>query len=300
MDKVTCMTAFCEVVREGGFSAAARKMDSSKVLISRYVSALESDLGVRLLHRTTRKMSTTDVGQAYFERCVALLEDFQELDDAIKLHQREVTGRLKISVPSEAFTNKHLTPFFGDFIERHPNIELDINLADRYIDIVEEGFDLAIRAGKLGDSSLIARKLADMRLLVCASKHYLANQAQIVFPDNLLEHRLIVDANYRGGQRWVFSKGGEQSSVKVRGCLRVNSAAVTTHFLKRGFGVGLCPSFMIADELERGELVEVLPDWEISQGGIYVLYSHRKHLSAKVKVMLDALSSHFSESSGAY
>ena len=295
MDKVTCMTAFCEVVKEGGFSAAARKMNSSKVLVSRYISALEADLGVRLLNRTTRKMSTTDVGQAYFERCVTLLEDFQELDDAVKVHQREVTGKLKISVPSEAFTNKHLTPFFSQFIEEHPNIELDINLADRYIDIVDEGYDLAVRVGKLGDSSLIARKLADMRLLICASIDYLNQHKRILEPKDLVDHRLVVDSNYRGGQKWTFQKGGEQISIKAQGNLRVNSSAVATHILKQGLGVGLCPSFMVEEELKSGQLLEVLPDWEVSRGGIYALYSHRKHLSAKVKVILDALSEHFEE-----
>ena len=293
MDKIVCMHAYCEVVREGGFSAAARKIGSSKVLVSRYVSALETDLGVRLLERTTRKMRTTDVGQAYYERCQRLLEDFAELDASIKERHREAAGKLRLSVPSEAFTNKHLLPFFIQFAQDYPMIDLEVQLADRYIDIIEEGFDVAIRIGKLQDSSLIARQLAPMKMLICASPNYLAKSSSIKTPDDLRNHQLVIDTNYRGGQQWVFKKDGESISVKANGRLKINSAASTTELILNDLGVGICPSFMVTDELSKGLLTPVLKDWCIYEGGIYAMYTHRKHLSARVSLVVDALKEYF-------
>ncbi len=289
------MRAFCEVVKEGGFSAAARKLGLSKVLVSRYVSALENDLGVRLLQRTTRKMSTTEVGESYYIRCLTLLDDFQDLDDAIKAQHKQVAGKLKLSVPSEAFTNKHLVPFFTKFAQAYPNIELDIQLADRYIDIVEEGFDLAIRIGRLDDSSLIARKLANMKMILCASPEYLTQSASLSHPSDLKQHKLIIDSNFRGGQSWTFTKQSASTTIKVEGPIRINSAAAATGFLKNHIGIGICPSFMIIEELKEGSLVNVMPEWSLSAGGIYAVYSHRRHLSSKINVLVQALVEHFKD-----
>lgn len=296
MDKLSCMRAFCQVVKEGTFSAAAERLNISKVLVSRHVATLEEDLGVRLLRRTTRTMSLTDEGKAYFERCQVLLDDFDELDSAVKDQHQGVKGKLRISVPSEAFTCMHLTPFFTQFAKAHVGLHLDIVLSDRYIDIIEEGFDAAVRIGQLSDSSLIAKPLAGVEIIVCASKRYLdANPLPIDTPAALEQHALVVDTNYRAGRAWKFSQGGEQISVSAQGAIRVNSSQAVRQFLLADLGIGLTPSFMVANELASGELVRLLPNWQLMRGGIYIVYSHRSHLSSKVSTLVSALAEYFSQ-----
>ncbi|WP_096084989.1 LysR family transcriptional regulator [Agaribacterium haliotis] len=293
MDKLSCMRSFCEVMKAGSFSQAARQLGISKVMVSRNVSALESELGLRLLQRTTRKMSPTDEGRAYYERCQALLDEFDELDASIKDRAGQARGRLRLSVPSESFFNRQLLPFFSDFARQHSELELDIALSDRYIDIVEEGFDAAIRIGQLQNSSLIARRLADMQQLLCASPDYCAAQPPINQPEDLQQHELIIDSNYRGGQHYVFKRGQHSVSVKASGRLRINSADAVSSFLLQGIGIAVCPSFMVSDELKSGQLQQLLPEWSLGSGGIYLLYSHRKHLSAKVRLLQSALCAYF-------
>ena len=292
MDKLNCMQAYCAVVKEGGFSAAARKLGISKVVVSRAVSALESELGIRLLHRTTRQMSTTAEGQAYYERCWPLLEEFQLLDDAIKFDHANAKGKLRLAVPSEAFSQQYLTPVWVKFAQAYPDIELDIMMTDRYIDIVEEGYDAAIRIGRLQDSSLIAKKIADMQLVLCASPDYLKQHPTISHPEQLSEHQLVVDSNFRGGQSWSFSKDDEEVSVRATGKIRVNSTLAVSSFIQSGFGIGTCLSLLVADKIKSGELVRLLPEWTLMQGGVYIVYSHRKHLSNKVQVFSQFLADH--------
>ena len=296
MDKLACMRAFCHVVKEGTFSAAAKKINSSKVLVSRHVAALEQDLGVCLLRRTTRKMSLTDEGKAYFERCLRLLDDFDELESSVKNRHQNVEGHLRISVPSEAFICLHLVPFISRFVKEYPNLTLDIFSSDRYIDIVEEGFDAAIRIGQLSDSSLIARWLADIEMIICSTPGYLAqNQSNLLdIPQHLEQHKLVVDTNYRGAPSWKFKREEEVISIQPKGIISVNSAQAVKQFLLEDIGVGLCPSFMVDDGLADGSLVRVLSDWEISSGGIYVVYTHRNHLSSKVVTFVNALAEYFS------
>lgn len=296
MDKLSCMRAFCQVVKEGTFSAAAERLNISKVLVSRHVAALEEDLGVRLLRRTTRTMSLTDEGRAYFERCQVLLDDFDELDSAVKDQHQGVKGKLRLSVPSEAFTCMHLTPFLAQFAKAHAGLQLDIVLSDRYIDIIEEGFDAAVRIGQLSDSSLIAKPLASVEIIVCASQRYLDTHTQpITTPAALEQHALVVDTNYRAGRAWKFSLGDEQLAVNAQGAIRVNSSQAVRQFLLADLGIGLTPSFMVADALASGELVRLLPDWQLMRGGIYVVYSHRSHLSSKVSTLVAALAEYFAQ-----
>lgn len=289
------MQTFCTVVKEGSFTAAASRLGTSKVVVSRHIASLENELGVRLLQRTTRKMSPTDDGLAYYQRSVGLLEEFADLDLSIKNRNKKAQGKLRIAVPSEGVTSRHLLPFFVAFSHTYPQLELDIVLADRYVDIVEEGFDLAVRIGDMADSSLIARKLANMEVLLCASPQYLETHTAITQPADLEQHNAIIDSNYRSGQQYVFSSKEQSITVKLTHKIRINSSLGVTAFLKQGFGVGLCPSFMVSQELETGELIKILPDWHIMSGGIYALYSHRKHLSAKVSVLVDALIEYFKE-----
>ncbi|MFT7562357.1 MAG: DNA-binding transcriptional LysR family regulator [Flavobacteriales bacterium] len=293
MDKITCMKVFCSVVKEGGFSASARRLGKSKVMISRCVAHLESELGLRLLQRTTRKMSPTEDGLAYYERAQSLLEELDDLDSSVKDRAQVASGRLRLAVPSEAFTSRHLVPFLLEFAREQSQLEFDIVLADRYVDIVDEGFDAAIRIGKFEDSSLIARKLKDMELILCASARYLESHPIIETPHDITKHNYICDSNYRGAQNISFYRSGEHVSVRMNSALRFNSSVITTRFIQHDFGIALCPTFMITEELAKKEFLRILPDWEIQRGGIYLMYSHRKHLSAKVQLFADSLSNYF-------
>lgn len=296
MDKLNCMKMFCTVVKTGGFTAAAKQAQSSKVLVSRAVSTLENDLGIRLLQRTTRKMSLTEDGRAYFERCQALIEEFDDLDNSVKDSSKNVQGRLRLSLPTEQFTLKHLLPFITDYAKKYPELDLDIMLVDRHVDIVDEGIDVAIRIGTLSDSTLIAKKLGTMSLLLCASKTYCQQHAEITSPKDIPSHSFILDTNYRGGQRMTLQNKNENLDITFKNKIAVNNAFICREFIKQGMGIGLCPDFMIADDLKKGELIQLLPAWEISQGGIYAVYSHRKHLTAKVSSFVNEISDYFQRS----
>jgi DNA-binding transcriptional LysR family regulator len=293
MDKLLCKQVFCQVVKEGSFTAAARKLNSSKVMVSRAVSQLEEDLAVRLLYRTTRKMNPTEEGLAYFERCQTLLEDFENLDTSLREKHQTAKGRLRISIPSDSFSiNNLISPIF-DFMQAYPEVEFDIHMGDRYVDLVDDGFDVVIRIGNLGDSSHIARKLDDMYLLVCATPEYLESHAQIKEPNDLNQHELLADTIYRSGRTWNFTKGNDSVLVKTNSRFKINSPSVIAEGVLKGLGVGMCPSFVVQEQLKSGQLVAVLQEWELMTGGVYAVYSHRRHLSAKVNIFVEFLIQHF-------
>lgn len=295
MDKLNCMQAFCEVVKAGSFSAGANNLNVSKVLISRYVAQLEENLGVRLLQRTTRKMSLTDEGSEYYHRCQTLLNEFNELETSTKDKYQGVHGKLRISVPSQEFTCAHLIPFISLYAQQYPDVTLDINLADRYIDIVEEGYDLAIRIGKLEDSSLIAKKLSNAELILCTSPNYLKSIDDVNHPNELQKKQLIVDTNYRGGKSWKFQNQTQECIIQPNGHIKLNSSMAVKRYLIMGSGIGICPSFSVEKELQSGELVRLLPQWTLMNLGIYALFSHRNHLSPKVRTFINAISEYFTQ-----
>lgn len=299
MDKLSCMKTFCYVVKEGNFSAAARKLKVSKVMVSRSIAYLEEELGIRLLQRTTRKMSLTDDGTAYYERCQAIIDEFDNLDMIMKNSAQSISGKLRIAVPSEAFTSMHLLPFFRQLTDDFPEVSLEINMSDRHIDIVEEGFDVAIRIGELADSSLIARKIADVELVLCASQRYvnkfMTASKGVSHPDDIIHHPFILDSNYRNGHQIHFSQNTQRVSVKVDSCITVNSAVATSYFINHDMGIGITPDFMLKDDIRKNKVIRLLPDWKINKGGIYAVYSSRKHLSAKVKCFVSELSQYFSQ-----
>lgn len=294
MDKLSCMKTFCQVVKSGNFSLAAKKLNVSKVMVSRSVGYLEAELGIRLFQRTTRKMSLTDDGNAYYQRCQSLIDEFNELDILMKDNAQTVKGTLRIAVPSEAFTSLHLLPFFRQLLIDFPELSLDINMSDRLVDIVEEGFDAAIRIGELSDSSLIAKKIASVELVLCASQQYLAQlttqNISITHPHDVIAHPFILDSNYRHGKQLNFTHQSDSLTVTVNSTICVNSAVATCDFINNGMGIGITPDFMIKD---NPNIVKLLPNWKISQGGIYVVYSSRKHLSAKVKCLVSEVSQYF-------
>jgi len=294
MDKILCMTAFVQVVETGGFSSAGRKLGISTTLISRYVAKLEDDLDVLLLQRTTRKVTTTEIGYAYYQRCLLLLEDMNELESMVKLTHVNPTGKLLLSAPT-SFSEIHLMSVLSDFLQQYPEVTLDLRLTDRFIDIVEEGLDVALRIGDLPDSSLIARKILPITLVACAADGYLNSAPALQEPKDLVNHRCIIDSNFEPGGRWLFKKDKQEIEVGVKGAINVNSVRAVRKLLVNGAGVGICPLFAVADDIKNGSLTRVLDSYQTKELGLYAVYSHRRHLSAKVRLFIDFIVERFSK-----
>ena len=291
MDRLTCLQAFASVAQEGSFTQAGKRLGLSKVLVSKYVGQLEDALEARLFHRTTRHVSLTTLGSAYLERCLPLLEEFNALEEGVREQQTGASGLLRITAPM-SFQEMSFVPLVRKFTELHPRVTLDIQLADRFVDIVGEGFDLAIRVGELEDSSLVARRIGRLPIRICASPDYLAEHGTPQTPSDLEAHKLIVDSNYRGGSYWDFEhrqNASRTEKVRLQPYIRVNSARATRDLIVEGMGVAYCPAFNVDQDIAGGQLVELLKDWQTPSKTIYALYPHRRHLSAKVRLFIEML-----------
>lgn len=292
MDKLACMRAFVTVVEGGGFSEAARRMGVSKALISKQVGQLEENLDLRLLHRTTRKVTPTSSGQAYFDQCRPLLAEFDELDSAMRLSSTSPAGELHVAAPV-TFAEMHLMPVVSRYSSSYPDVTVKLDLTDRFVDLVEERIDVAIRIGELSDSSLVARKLGEVSMQLCASAEYLAEHGEPVAPGQLADHRCVLDSNYPGGNSWKLGGGDNPVSIEVKPHLIVNSARAGRELVRAGHGIGFLPSFAIADDITKGRIQRLLPEYASEPIGIYAVYQHRKHLSAKIRLFIEAMNRYF-------
>ncbi|MEO0980385.1 MAG: LysR family transcriptional regulator [Pseudomonadota bacterium] len=288
MDAITRMRCFIQVVDSNGFSAAAREMGRSKALVSKYVGELEDELGVRLLNRTTRQVSLTEVGEAYYKEAAEILQRIDDLQASVQSSHQEVRGRLRVSAPRSMGDDMLNKPMM-QFLAQYPDIRLDLRLEDRFVDLVEEGFDLAIRVTQLEDSSLIARKIAPFRTVVCATADVIKKHGAPKVPADLSARPCIIDTNYRYKQNWAFEANGERLSVSVNGPLEVNSASAAREAALADLGFLRTPLFFVADDVREGDLVVLLEEFEEPQRGIYAVYPHRRHLSAKVRAFVDFL-----------
>ncbi|WOC16814.1 LysR family transcriptional regulator [Pseudochrobactrum sp. MP213Fo] len=298
MDRLTRMRAFIDVVEAQGYSAAARKIGRSKALLSKYVRELEDDLGVRLLNRTTRQFSLTESGDTYYHRAVEILRELDDLQDSISESSGDVRGKIKLSAP-RSFADASLGMSLIDFCIAHPEISLDIRLDDRFVDLVEEGFDLAIRITRLQDSSLIAKRLTAFHTVVCASPDLIARFGTPESPEQLHEMPCIVDTNSRSRNNWQFrSQDGSMMVVAVKGPLEVNSPLTTMAATIKGLGFSTLPHFVADCEIEKGTLIPVLQNFMPNDGGIYAVYPHRTYLPAKVRVLVDYLAKWFKDNPG--
>ena len=293
MNVFTTMRSYAAVVSTGSFTAAAERLGISKALTSKYVAQLEDRLGVRLLNRTTRKLNVTEVGQAYYQRCTQLLDDFEELEAAIKDQQSAPQGHLFIAAPT-TFGEKHLTQAVAEYLEEQPGVSVELVLADRFVNIVDEGFDLAVRIGKLDDSSLIARKLTSARVVTCATPHYLAKNGTPQHPKELASHPCIIDTNIPNPHQWPFKERGESLNINVTGRFSVNNAYSVREIILAGHGIGLCPVYAVEDDLRQGRLNAVLEKYEAFDYNIYAVYPHNRHLAAKVRSFVDFLIQRYS------
>jgi len=293
MDTLTRMRAFIEVVEAEGFSAAARKIGRSKALLSKYVRELEDELGALLLNRTTRQFSLTEAGHTYYKRAQEIVRDIDSLADAVRDSSGDVKGRIKLSAP-RTFADAPIGESLIDFAKEYPEIVLEIHLDDRFVDLVEEGFDLAIRISRLENSSLIARRLAPFSLSICASPALIAQYGTPRQPQDLAKMPCIIDTNGRWLSNWPFVKpDGEMMSVSVSGPMEVNSPLSTRAAAVAGLGFAPLPDFIAQPAIDAGQLVPVLHDWVPRGGGIYAVYPHRRYLPGKVRVFVDFLAQWF-------
>lgn len=288
MDKFQEMRAFVTVVDKGSFVGAADALDLSKTAISRLVNDLESRLGTRLLHRTTRKLSLTPEGELFHERCKQLLDGVSEAEAELTATSTEAFGQLRVNVPV-SFGLLHLAPLWPAFMSLHPRVELDVTLADRLVDIVDEGYDLAVRIGQLKTSSLVSRQLTTTRMVLCASPEYLRRNGVPEHPDDIAQHAVISYSLLSMGEQWEFDGPSGAISVKVVPRMRTNSGDTCCEAAVQHQGIVLQPSFLVGPHLASGALVEVLPQYRSKEFGIYVVYPSRRHLSPKVRVLIDFL-----------
>ncbi|ABC31499.1 Transcriptional regulator [Hahella chejuensis KCTC 2396] len=286
------MRAFCAVVQEGGFSAAGRKLNLSKVLVSKYVGQLEDRLGARLFHRTTRKVRLTPTGEAYYLRVSPLLRELDDIEARVRDEHGEPEGLLRIAAPA-SFAEIHLMPLVALMLEKYPGLTLDVRLADRYVDLLEEQVDLAVRIGYLQDSSLVAQKLADIPIVWCAGAAYLERRKAPQSPDDLAEHCVIFDSNYSGGDYWPVPREGGVTRQPMRKRVSVNSARAAKELALAGMGLARLPAFVIGDELASGELRPVLQEYWPEASAVYAVYPHRRHLSARVRLFVEEAKVYF-------
>lgn len=288
MDKFQEMSAFAAVVDAGSFVRAADALDLSKTAVSRLVSDLETRLGTRLLHRTTRKLSLTEAGALFHDRCRQLLDGVAEAEAELSSHSGEAVGRLRINV-SVTFGLLHLAPLWPVFMQQHPRVVLDVTLSDRFVDLVDEGYDLAVRIARLPASSLVSRQLTTTRMMLCASPQYLRAHGTPAQPEDLAQHALIAYTLLASGEQWELQGPEGAVSVKVNPRMRTNNGDTCCAAALRHQGIIFQPSFMVAEHLASGALVQVLPEYRSVDIGVYVVYPTRKHLTPKVRALIDFL-----------
>jgi DNA-binding transcriptional LysR family regulator len=289
MDKYQEMRVFTAVADAGSFVVAANGLGISKAAVSRYVSELERRLQARLLHRTTRRLSLTPEGEVFLARCRDILANIEASEAEISTRSDTASGLLKLSVPV-SFGIRHLAPLWSEFLRDHPRVTLDVQLADRVIDLVDEGFDLAVRIARLPDSSLVSRRLAATRLVLCASPEYLQRKGVPQQLSDLAQHDVLGYSLLAMGDQWQFTGPDGPASVRVRPCLWSNNGDSCVAAALRGAGIQLQPTFLIAAELASGQLVEVLPQFRSVEMGIYAVYPSRKFVLPKVRAMIAFLS----------
>ncbi|RYX93861.1 MAG: LysR family transcriptional regulator [Comamonadaceae bacterium] len=289
MDQLRQIEAFVAVVQAGSFVKGAARLDTSKAVVSRLVIELESRLGTRLLNRTTRKLSMTDSGSEYYERCRQILDDLGEANTIASAAAATPAGRLKINAPL-TFGNLHLAPLWGEFLKLHPRVELDITLTDRVVDLVDEGFDLAVRIARLQGSTLVSRKLATDRVVLCASPGYLRAAPPIERIDDISDHAAIAYSWWSGGDTWTFdSPAGQSVGVATHACLRANSGDTCSAAALADQGIIYQPAFIVGADLRAGRLVEILPQYKGPVLDIHAVYPSRRHVPGKVRAMVDFL-----------
>lgn len=297
MDKFDGMRAFTQVVNAGGFAAAARQMGMSRSAVNKLVIALENELGVQLLHRSTRVVTPTETGLAFHERCIEILASVEEAERSVAQLQAEPKGRLRVNAPM-SFGTMHLAPALTDFLVQYPDLQVQLTLSDRFVDPIEEGFDVTIRIAKpQATASLIVHPLATTERVLCAAPDYLKAHGTPVQPEDLRQHSCLHYGQLTTENHWTLIGAAGEQTISVQGVLCSNNGEVLRDAALRGLGVTLLPRFIVGQDLQQGRLQAVLPSYQPSALTISVIYPVNRHLSTKVRLLVDFLQERFRQRS---
>ncbi|KAA5605830.1 LysR family transcriptional regulator [Roseospira marina] len=296
MSRFEEMLTFVRVIEAGGVTGAAGRLNLAKSAVSRRLSDLEQRLGVQLVARTTRRMTPTETGRAYYERCVRILADLDEADQAVSSAEADLSGTLRVAAPL-SFGVRHLSPALVAFLTEHPRIAVDLDLNDRAVNLVEDGFDLAVRIGRLSDSSLIARRLAVVRRVIVASPAYWDREGRPTRPADLVGHQTMSYAHASDSETWAFLRaegaGGAVGRPATR--LRANNGDILAAMAEAGLGVAVLPTFLVNDAVLAGRLECVLPEVPLPPMDAWVLYPPTRHLSHRVRTFIDFMAARFGD-----
>ncbi|MBX5157138.1 LysR family transcriptional regulator [Rhizobium sp. NZLR5] len=294
MDRLTSLAVFGRVVECGGFSAAARRLNMSVTMVGNHVQSLEDRLGVRLLNRTTRKVSLTETGKYYYERSSQILAELDEADRTAGALNTTPRGTLKVYTSSAIV--RFLLPVVSEYMELYPSIALDFSVGERMVDMIEDGYDLVMRTVPPPDSSLVARKLTPWRHMLVCSPAYFESHPMPKSPAEVADHNCLQYAYYPYGDEWRFEDGeGKHESVKIGGNVVSNSAEMLRFLTLNGQGIFLAPSFVVFDDIAEGRLVKIMPDYRPVEFNINAVYPNRSHLPTKVRLFIDLLAERFAE-----
>lgn len=286
MDKLNLMTSFVQVAELRSYTQAAKRLGKTKALMSTHVAQLEALLDVRLIDRNTRGIQLTPTGKAYYEQARRVLDEIATLERQLQHDHHSLAGRLRISAPS-TFGELVLMPFIAHFGGVHPGLDIEVMLNDRYVDLVSEGFDLAVRIGTLEDSNLIARKVGEMKVVLCASPAFIAKHGMPEDPQALANVGAIEDTNVPSNKPWRCALGEAESTLAVRPKIAVNSALAAARLAANSHLIARCPDFAVKELMDRRQLIQLLPYYDFGKSPIHVVYNYRKHLSSKVTTLVD-------------
>lgn len=289
MQAFSAIPIFVSVVESGSFSHAASKLNITKSAVSKRITQLEDELGIRLLNRTTRKLSLTEAGQRYYDYVVQSLALAQQGIDAVTELQGNPRGTLKITAPM-SFGVLHIAPLISEFLALYPNVDIDLNLEDRMVDLVEERFDVGIRIGDLPSSNIVAKRLAPCKSVLCASPSYIKENALPLKPSDLSNHSCIQYSYYRGGSEWTFSSSRGEFKVTPKGRLVVNNSEAIRRAALNGSGIANLPTFIAGKDISSGRLQLVLSDFSLPTHAVYAVFPERKHVPLKVRAFIDFVS----------
>ncbi|HHJ16948.1 MAG TPA: LysR family transcriptional regulator [Gammaproteobacteria bacterium] len=294
MDDLKRMAIFSAVVEAESFSGAARRLGIAKSAVSKHVSLLEDSIGVRLLNRTTRKLSLTEAGERYYTSCARIVAEAEKANLEVRQLQDHLQGTLRLSC-TIAFGTKHIVPVLHKFRQHHPELKIELLLDDNIVNIVDEAIDLAVRVGWPPESNLVARKLFEFPLKVVASPEYLQLNGTPKTPGELAEHNWIILSQFPSPQHFTFTHEGREQTVKMTSTFRTNNINAALALVLEGGGICMLANWLVDSDLESGRLLHLLPEYTTSKAGVYAVYPDRHHVPNKIRLFIDELAGHFSQ-----
>ena len=295
MNKFEDLVAFNAVVETGSFTAAAERLEANKSAVSRRISALEAELGVQLLRRTTRSLNLTDTGRSFYERSARIISDLEEAESAVSQQHGALRGRLRVALPL-SFGIRHMCTPIDEFSNQHPDVHFDLDLSDRWVDLLQEGIDVAIRIGQLRDSTLIARRLFKSHFVICASEAYLAKHGTPQSPGDLADHVCLAYSNLAEPDHWTwYDHQKQKQTVKVPIGMSANNGDMLINAAADDLGIVMQPTFIAHGHIKSGVLVPILTEFDWPETTAWAVYPPARHLSYRVREFIDFLATYFSE-----